>query len=162
MTNTIPGNGLQALIRDKKGDRSNARLSQACGGTPTATNIQKLLSKPIKDFPTADVMRGLSKGLGVRVIDILHAAAISVGLPVATDDGSALTLVGAGRLPNESQELLKSMAEQMLWWQEQAEATPDNVTRMPTRDWESMAADSKAGETGTGNTIGPEQPEHDS
>lgn len=157
MTTNFPNNGLQRLILDKKGDRSNTRLSAACGGNPTATNLQRLMTRPLKDFPTADVMRGLSKGLGVRVIDILHAAAISVGLPVTSDDGSALILDGAGHLPEESQALLKTMAEQMLWWQEQAEATPDNVTEFPSRDWGTMAADSKAGDTGTGDTIDPEQ-----
>lgn len=160
MTTHLPERGLQKLILNNKGDRSYSRLSTACGGTPTSTNLQRLATRKFETFPSPDVMRGLSKGLGVRVVDILHAAAVSVGLPVASEDGSALTLDGAGNLPEESQAVLRSMAEQMLWWQEQSEAVPNNVTELPQRDWGSMAADSGAGQARDGGQIGfDEDPE---
>lgn len=162
MTNKLPKNGLQALILNHKGDRSYARLSAACGGVPSTVNAQRLATKPIKDFPTADVLMGLSKGLGVRAVDVLHAAAISVGMPIQAAPGEDLVVPGAGRLPDVSRRLVSEMAENMLWWQERVESStptpvregdvlPDNVHQLPAIDWASKAAD--RGESG----IDPEE-----
>lgn len=163
MTNKLPKNGLQALILNHKGDRSYARLSVACGGIPSTVNAQRLATKPIKDFPTVDVLMGLSKGLGVRLIDVLHAAAVSVGMPIHASSDNDLLIPEAGRLPDESRRLLIGTAENMLWWMEQVEATeildggdnsaetPDNVHQLPAPQWERAAADK--GDSG----IDPEQ-----
>ncbi|MFF5791088.1 hypothetical protein ACFY5D_03470 [Paeniglutamicibacter sp. NPDC012692] len=123
MTNTFPARGIQALILNKKRDRSMESLSQACGGVPTRANLQRLVSSPVKTFPKDnDVILGLSRGLGVRVSDIVTAFAISLGLPVNADDQSSLTLEGAGSLPEASKEVLRSMADNMLWWRDEVKA----------------------------------------
>jgi hypothetical protein len=166
MTNKLPKNGLQALILNHKGDRSYARLSAACGGVPSTVNAQRLATKPIKDFPTAEVLMGLSKGLGVRLIDVLHAAALSVGMPIHAPSDHDLLIPEAGRLPEESRRLLIDTAQNMLWWMEQVDAasepdqgetlgdTPDNVHHFPEPKWgHATAAD--AGEAG----IDPDLPE---
>lgn len=154
MTNKLPKNGLQALILNHKGERSYARLSAACGGVPSTVNAQRLATKPLKEFPTADVLMGLSKGLGVRLIDVLHAAAVSVGMPIHSAPGEDLIVPGAGLLPDASRRLVVEMAENMLWWQERVETAsnapavlpevdvlPDNVHQLPAIDWASKAAD---------------------
>lgn len=164
MTNKLPSDGLQNLILNHKGDRSFARLSVACGGTPTTVNLHRLATGSLKNFPTADVLMGLSKGLGVRAIDVLHAAAVSVGMPIHSAAGEDLIVPGAGRLPDASRRLVVEMAENMLWWQEQVETAanapelpleadnvPDNVHQLPAIDWASKAAD--RGESG----IDPEE-----
>lgn len=153
MTNKLPKNGLQALILNHKGDRSYARLSAACGGVPSTVNAQRLATKPIKDFPTVDVLTGLSRGLGVRLIDVLHAAAVSVGMPIHAPSDNDLLIPEAGRLPEESRRLLLDTAQNMLWWMERvdaaapegvedsAEDAPNNVHPFPTPNWAQAAAD---------------------
>lgn len=153
MTSKLPKNGLQALILNHKGDRSYARLSAACGGVPSTVNAQRLATKPIKDFPTVDVLMGLSRGLGVRLIDVLHAAAVSVGMPIHASSDNDLLIPEAGRLPEESRRLLLDTAQNMLWWMEQvdaaapegvedsAEDAPNNVHPFPAPNWAQAAAD---------------------
>lgn len=120
MNETFPEYGLQNLILTKKGDRSMEALSRACGGIPTRANLQRLATKPVKAFPTNDVILGLAKGLRVRAVDIVHAAAVSLGVPMP-NPGNDLIIMDGGKLPAESQEILHSVAENMLWWQEQAQ-----------------------------------------
>lgn len=121
MNKTHHEHGIQRLILDRKGDRSMEALSRACGGNPTRANLQRMASEETKSFPKdPNVIRGLAKGLGVRVTDIVSAFAVSIGLPMATDE-SDLTLPKAGRLPESSQRVLRDMSENMLWWQEQTE-----------------------------------------
>lgn len=152
MTNNFPPQGIQALILNKKRDRSMEALSKACGGNPTRTNLQRLASEPVKGFPRdVEIIRGLARGLGVRVIDVILAFAISLQLPVSLDDSASLTLEGAGRLPDASKDLLRSMADQMLWWQEQVDTAdmetlpaadlPENVHQFPAPSWTQAAAD---------------------
>ena len=120
MKNTFANHGIQRLILDRKGDRSMESLSRACGGNPTRANLQRMTSEETKSFPKdPDVIRGLAKGLGVRVSDIVTAFAVSIGLPMSTDEHD-LTLPGAGNLPEASQRILRETAENMMWWQEQA------------------------------------------
>lgn len=112
--------GIQRLIQVRRGDRSMESLSRACGGNPTRANLQRMATEPTKSFPKdPDVIRGLAKGLGVRVSDVVAAFAISLGLPMDSYEDD-LTLPGAGRLPEPSQRVLRETASNMLWWQEQA------------------------------------------
>ena len=168
MSKTFPPGGLQELILDRKRDRTYVQLEKDCGGTPTKSNIQRLATGPIVDMPTTEVMRGLAKGLRVRIGDIVRAAAISVGLPMGTVSPNDLVIVDAGLLPADSQQALMDTAANMLWWMEQvaAEAAresdaaelplPDNVRHLPTPDWTMHAADSEAGKT-SGQDIDPDQ-----
>ena len=163
MTNNFPPQGIQVLILNKKRDRSMEALSRACGGKPTRANLQRLATEPVKGFPKdTEIIRGLARGLGVRVIDVIVAFAVSLGLPVSLDDQTSLNLPGAGKLPDASKDLLRSMADQMLWWMDEVEAAvptldaagddaPSNVHPFPTPNWAQAAADK--GEAG----IDPEQ-----
>lgn len=77
---------LADLIRRTKGDRSYARLSQDCGGSPTAARLQQIATtKRMTDFPDVPTIRALSRGLGVPIRTVVLAAAESVGLDVQAD-----------------------------------------------------------------------------
>lgn len=151
MSNQFPTNGLQELIMERKRDRTYQELEADCGGTPTKSNIHRLATKPITDMPTTEVMRGLAKGLRVRIVDVVRAAATSVGLPMGEVSPNDLVIADAGRLPSDSQQALMATAANMLWWQEQVAAqasaeVPDNVHQLPTPVWDRAAADK--GESG--------------
>lgn len=133
MNNTNHEHGIHRLILDRKGDRSMESLSRACGGNPTRANLQRMATEPTKSFPKdPDVIRGLAKGLGVRISDVVSAFAVSIGLPMDNADDD-LTLAGAGRLPKHSQQVLRDTADNMLWWQEQSIIASDGANA-PTAD----------------------------
>lgn len=127
----MSGQTLQAMILERKGRRSYDRLSKDCDGMPKANQLQKMATAGMNEFPSAATIRGLSRGLNVSVSQVVMAAARTVGLPVS-DGGEPdeLVLQGAGALPPEAQELLVSMARQLLaahagpWG---AEITEDDV-----------------------------------
>lgn len=123
MSTKLPPNGLQTLILDRKRDRSYVQLEKDCGGKPTKSNLQRLASEPIKDMPTTDVLRGLAKGLNVRVGEVVRAAAVSVGLPMVGASPDDLVIEDGALLPHESQQALLDTAANMLWWKEQVEET---------------------------------------
>lgn len=129
MNHDSPSLGIQALVRDRKGDRSLESPSKACGGIPTRANLDRLINRPVLSWPKENaVILGLAKGLGVRVIDVVVAYANSLGLPVQTDS-SSLTLPGAGHLPEASQRIIRETADNMLWWQEQQEVAQANLEK---------------------------------
>lgn len=112
--NVLPSGGIQQLVANKKGDRSFARLSADCGGRPTGPALQKLTSSPLKSFPDPDTIRGLSRGLNLPIRQIVEACARSVGLDISAESDDVLPIVGGRRLPESSQQLLISMAREML------------------------------------------------
>ena len=124
--NTNPIQGIRELILNKRGDRSLESLSKACGGVPTRANLDRLINRPVLSWPKENaVILGLAKGLGVRVSDVVAAYALSLGLPIDVDTEN-LTIPSAGKLPDESQRVLRDVAENMLWWQEQQELAGRN------------------------------------
>jgi len=121
LRSSFPDKGIQHLIQERRGDRSLESLSQACGGVPTRSNLDRIIHRPVLSWPKDNsVITGLAKGLGVRVNDVINAYGRSLGLPVEADLDD-LVLPGAGRLPVDSQKVLLGMSENMLWWQEQAQ-----------------------------------------
>lgn len=104
---------LAALILNRKGDRSYERLSRDCGGRPSANRLQQIASAPLTAFPSADTIRSLSLGLGATITDVTMASARSIGLNVRADDPDALTLVGAGELPEELQNAIVALVRQI-------------------------------------------------
>lgn len=72
---------LAALIADRKGTRSYDRLAEDCGGTPSSGRLHQMATRPLKNFPDPDSIRGMANGLGVTVTDIVMAAARSSTCP---------------------------------------------------------------------------------
>jgi hypothetical protein len=106
---------LAGLIADRKGTRSYDRLSRDCGGVPTSKRLHQLATVTPKNFPDPDTIRGLAAGLGVTVTDIVMASARSLGLSVYTgNDPSALSIGGAGELPDSAKETLTTVAREFI------------------------------------------------
>ncbi|MCD2121207.1 hypothetical protein [Rhodococcus rhodochrous] len=106
---------LAALIADRKGTRSYEKISQDCGGLPTAKRVHQLATQPQKNFPDPDTIRGLARGLGVPVTEVVMAAARTVNLPVYTgNDPSALSIGGAGALDDSAKEALTTVAREFI------------------------------------------------
>jgi transcriptional regulator with XRE-family HTH domain len=111
----FPEGSLQYLIQDHRGDMSYARLAARSGLTGATSDraIHKLANQPITEFPKPDTIKGLAKGLRVPVLDVIRAAAVSLGIEVHTA-GDDLVIPGAGRLPAKSRELLLNMAAALM------------------------------------------------
>ncbi|WP_432794458.1 hypothetical protein [Rhodococcus ruber] len=106
---------LAGLIADRKGTRSYDRLSDDCGGTPSSGRLHQMATKPLKNFPDPESIRGMAQGLGVTVTDIVMASARSLELPVYTgNDPSALSIGGAGDLDDSSKEALATVAREFI------------------------------------------------
>lgn len=106
---------LAALIADRKGTRSYDRLSEDCGGTPSSGRLHQMATRTLKNFPDPDSIRGMANGLGVTVTDIVMASARSLGLSVYTgNDPSALSIGGAGELPDSAKETLTTVAREFI------------------------------------------------
>ena len=133
----LPSGGIQRMVLDNKGDRSLERLSKDCGGRPTAAGLQKMTTNELKAFPDVETIRGLSRGLNVPVRDVVLACARSVGLEVGQDADDVLPLIGAKRLPLESQQLLASISRAWLDFMEPSESDDSDD---PTQDMLDLAA----------------------
>lgn len=114
-SNLRQSGGIQNLILDRKGDRSNEALSRDCGGRPTGNAIWKILQGELRGFPDVDTIQGLARGLKVPAREVLHAYARSLGLDIGTaEEPDYLPLPGAQKLPAEAQETLMTMSQTLL------------------------------------------------
>ena len=114
MTKNSTEGGLPELILNHKGTRSFDDLSRACGGSPSGKRLHQMVSRPMRSFPDPDTIKGLARGLNVSQMDVLLAAARSLGLRVSDSDNSVLVLQEAGTLPPERQELIISVARALI------------------------------------------------
>lgn len=152
-TKHVPG-GIERLILDRKGARSYERLSRDCGGVPSDKRLHQMVTRPIKSFPDPPTIQGLAQGLNVSVMQVLAALAKSLGINVtSTDDPDSLLIVGAGRLPQSAQDLLLSMAREMLYLQDESDHSEDEE-KAPAQEELDLAA--FKGELGVGHDQLPE------
>ena len=106
---------LATLIANAKGSRSYDRVAADCGGTPTAARLQQLATKPLKNFPDPDTIRGLARGLSTSVTEVIAASAASLGLTLHLGaDPDALVIGGAASLPPAAREAVTVVAREML------------------------------------------------
>lgn len=163
MTTNQTGPTLQQLVLDNKGDLSYGSLAERSGGTLKSRGLQKLVTTQFTSFPSPETLQGISRALGLPLREVVLAAGRSVGLRLHDANPDDLVLVGAGQLPLSSRDALRSMSREMLNWREgkydttEHGSAPNNVTTLPTRHWDSMAADSRAGQTEDGHVIGHDQ-----
>jgi hypothetical protein len=118
MTTDIKQMTLAQLILAKKGARSYAKLSKDCGGAPTDRRLNSLVLQPMNTFPDVTTIHGLAIGLGVSVTDIILASARQLGFTVSDGDAGALTIPGAAHLPTSAQDVIGSMARELLKMQQ--------------------------------------------
>ncbi|MGP5220454.1 hypothetical protein [Arthrobacter rhombi] len=163
MTTNQTGPTLQQLVLDNKGELSYGSLADRSGGALKPRGLQKLVTTQFSSFPSPETLQGISRALGLPLREVVLAAGRSLGLRLHDANPDDLVLVGAGQLPLSSRDALRSMSREMLNWREgkydtaEDGAALDNVTTMPTRNWDNMAADSQAGQVDDGHVIGHDQ-----
>lgn len=113
MDKHFPQHGLQNTILDNKGHRSYDRLAKDCGGRVTRQGLQILATKAMKEFPAPDNLESIARGLGLPVMEVVRAAAISLGISTWTEPTDTITLEGARSLPGSSQDLIISMYREL-------------------------------------------------
>ncbi|MFC7860729.1 hypothetical protein ACFQ9D_12165 [Arthrobacter koreensis] len=142
--------GLEALLLNRKGDRTWDEVARDCGNVITGKRLQQMGgSKPIKNFPDPPTVKGLARGLNSTVTEILVACARSLGLRAEDPVAGALVLHGAASLPESSKDLLRSMSSELqflndeLQREREAEDTPrnsGNVVELRRPNYEKQAA----------------------
>lgn len=106
---------LARLIMDAKSarDMSYDDLAKACGGVPARQRLFQMASVPIKSFPGADSIEGLSRGLGISITEVIMACARSVGLNVRGNDVDTIHISGLSRYPPEILDAYKALGQQI-------------------------------------------------
>lgn len=105
---------LQALVADRKGDRSYERLAALSGGRLSRARIQQIATREMKSFPDAATLAGLAQALDVPVQEVVLATARSLGLEVRGGvHGDALLVPGGKRLSSPAQDALLTMAREL-------------------------------------------------
>lgn len=112
MTETRHPQGIETLILNHKGDRSYDKMARDCGGIPTAKRLHQMVSRPIRNFPDPDTIKGLARGLQVPASEVVAAIARTLGIDMG-EEPTALVLPGAKTLPQSSQDLLMNMSTEM-------------------------------------------------
>lgn len=120
--------GLETLILNRKGTRSYDDLSRACGGAPTSKRLHQLVTRPMKNFPDPDTIKGLARGLNASTTEVLLAAARSLDIPVGDYGAGALVLEGAGRLPVTAQEAIVTLSQELQSMFEQIPQTQETAS----------------------------------
>lgn len=149
---------LAEVIADRKGERSYDRLAADCGGAPSAGRLHQMATKPLKNFPDPDSIRGMASGLGVTVTEIVMASARSLDLNVYTgNDPNAVTIGGAGTLPTSSREVLATVARELIRLTSQTSkdgARHDEITEPRTQEGSTKhgGTGSSQGQPGASNT----------
>lgn len=98
----------------KGGDVSYERLSQACGGQPSAKRLHQLQNGVMKSFPDPDTIKSLSRGTGFSVLEVLLAAARSLELRVPALDEDALRIYGLSAIPDRVQDLMQELGREIV------------------------------------------------
>ncbi|HEX9089775.1 MAG TPA: hypothetical protein VF867_19945 [Arthrobacter sp.] len=109
------GPTLARLILDRKMGRSFEKLSEDCGGEPAGRRLQQMTNtgRPMRNFPDPDTIAALARGLGASEKEVLHACARSLGLRVGHDE-RALTIAGAGDLPEDAVRSIMDVARALM------------------------------------------------
>lgn len=151
-TNSSPN--FQQLVLEHKKDDSFEAISKRAGGVPKARALQSIVKDGFTRMPSPETISGLSRALRLSPRELVLAAARTLGIDVGDDQESDLVLYGAGRLPQESKDILRNTAAELLNWQEgrrsaQAEDEADNVVQFPAAktarpDFERMAGNTEA------------------
>lgn len=105
---------LQALVADRKGDRSYEQLAALSEGRLSRARIQQIATREMKAFPDAVTLAGLAQALDVPVQEVVLATARSLGLEVRGGaSGDALLVPGGRNLSTPAQEALLTMAREL-------------------------------------------------
>lgn len=109
----FPAEGIQNLILNHKRGRSYVSLAKDCGGVVGGKSLQKIAVTRTANFGDPGTIKGLARGLNVSVGDVIRAYAVSMGLPMASDEAGVLRLSGAGHLPESAQTVLVVLSREL-------------------------------------------------
>ncbi|MDQ1053215.1 hypothetical protein QE394_001143 [Arthrobacter sp. SORGH_AS 212] len=134
---TTKGPNFQQLVLAHKRDDSYETISKRAGGVPKARALQSIVNDGFTRMPTPETFAGLSKAFSISPRELVLAAARTMGIDVGDDRESDLVLWGAGRLPQESQDVLRNTAGELLNWMDGSRRKPeesrtDNVVQLRT------------------------------
>lgn len=132
MNNKPQGPDFQTLVLNLKRDRSYEAIAKLAGGQPKAKALQQLVQKGFTRLPDVATFDGLSRAFNVSKRELVLAAARTLGIDVGDDDQNDLVLIGAKRLPQESQDLLVSMSREMQAWKDGQRESESHVIE-PTK-----------------------------
>lgn len=113
-----PAENFQQLILRLKSDKSYDTIERLAGGQPTGRSLQKLVSNGFTRMPDPETFQGLSRALNVSQRELVLAAARTLGIDIEAENPNDLVLVGAGRLPQRSQEALINMSRELQYLRE--------------------------------------------
>lgn len=131
-----PGPNFQQLVLTHKKDDSYETISKRAGGVPKARALQSIVKDGFTRWPSAETFAGLSRALNVSQRELVLAAARTLGIDVEDENPNDLLLIGAKRLPYESQQMLVEMSVELQNWldgrRQTAGPAHDNVVQFPT------------------------------
>lgn len=115
MTNKS-GPNFQDLVLLHKKDDSYEAISKRAGGTPKARAISSLVTDGFTRWPSTEMFNGLSRALNISKRELVLAAARTIGIDIEAENPNDLLLIGAKRLPIESQTILMDMSLELQAW----------------------------------------------
>lgn len=128
------------------GEVSYERLSQACGGQPSAKRLHQLQNGSMKSFPDPDTMRSLARGTGFSVFEILLASARSLELHIPAVDEDTLRIHGLSTVPDHIQELMKELGREIVTLSKSVPSPAPEERQPPESHFYDLAADDHSDE----------------
>lgn len=106
---------LAELILDTKdrNEYSYESLAKACGGVPGAGRLHQLATKELKTFPDPETINGLARGCKVAPLEVIKAAARSLGLSVSDGAADNVHIHGYDLLPGKLKATIQDLGEQV-------------------------------------------------
>lgn len=106
---------LAELILDTKdrNEYSYESLAKACGGVPGAGRLHQLATKEQKTFPDPETINGLARGCKVAPLEVIKAAARSLGLSVSDGATDNVHIHGYDLLPGKLKSTIQDLGEQV-------------------------------------------------
>lgn len=106
---------LAELILDTKdrNEYSYESLAKACGGVPGAGRLHQLATKEQKTFPDPETINGLARGCKVAPLEVIKAAARSLGLSVSDGAADTVHIHGYDLLPGKLKSTIQDLGEQV-------------------------------------------------
>lgn len=119
------------LATKARNEYSYETFAKACGGVPGAGRLHQLATKEQKTFPDPETINGLARGCKVTPMEVIKAAARTVGLSVSDDAADTVYIHGYDQLPGKLKATIQDLGEQVAELaQEAGEGSADSSPSM--------------------------------
>ncbi|MCD4853628.1 hypothetical protein LN996_22665 [Arthrobacter sp. AK01] len=88
-------------------------FAKACGGVPARQRLFQLINDPLKNFPDPATIKGLARGTGYTVTEIIMASARSLGLDVSDTEPDSVYVAGLHTLPASTREAFLQLGREI-------------------------------------------------